>query len=394
MKDEARAIADRLVKEAYWHRGRATWLARPILGKDSSPALVPTLAPLGPSLYGGSAGVALFLWRLGEEPYRATALGAVRHAIHHADAEGPSRFGYHSGALGIAWVARELGFERDAQRIVRTLARKPDAPHHWDLTYGNAGAIPVLLRFPEGEKLARWMGDDLIASARREGDALCWPMPPAAGMQFPKPLAGISHGASGMALGLAHLYRASGDEKYREAALAAFRYERAAFDPATRNWADLRRANEPRPRFQNRWCHGAPGIGMARALAAPLLKEPALLDEIRVAREATLGTLRALLESPGEDLTLCCGMGGLVESLWAMDGNPDAARRVMEHQVARFGRDAQQAWPGFVEWPTMVASGAHPGLMQGVAGMGHLLLRLADPTLSTPLVPGSPKWGE
>lgn len=380
--DEARAIGDSLAERAFWHRGRCTWLARPILGNE--PQLVPTMAPLGPTLYGGSGGVALFLARLakasGEAAHREAAVGGLRHALHHSPLEGDRRFGFHGGALGVAWAAHEaaqlLGepdLARESRRILRALQHGRAAPVAHDLTYGSAGAIPTLLRLGEAD-LARELGDRMLADARRTGDALSWPF-----VGFPRDLAGFSHGASGMALAFAQLYRATGEERYHGAALAAFRHERVAFDG--QDWVDLRSAS---PRPQGRWCHGAPGIGMARALAAPLLKEPILVEELRVARAATARHAQRLLEAPGEDAALCCGFGGIVESLWAMDaalGAPDAlatARALGAHQAARFGVDAQRRWPAFVSWPTLVASGAHPGLMQGVAGIGNLYLRLAS----------------
>lgn len=423
--DEARAIGDDLVARAVWHRDRCSWLARPVLGKDGAPALVPTLAPLGPSVYGGTAGIGLFLARLAsftdDAQHKRVAAGALRHAAHHAILGGPgapggangasARFGYYGGALGIAWALHEAGerfadapLARESRRLVRALAHHRDEPRQHDLTYGAAGAIPTLLALarrgvPEAEPLARILGEGLLAAAEPSGDALSWPLPPVTGLSFPRHLAGMSHGASGIALGLAHLHHATGEARWRDAALAAFRYERAAFDPEARTWGDLRRPFGPdgRPRVQGRWCHGAPGIGMARALAAPILKEPALVDEMRVARAATAATLRALLENPGEDATLCCGLGGLVESLWAMDealGDAralDTARSAGAHQAARFGVEAQRRWPGFVAWPTMVQSGTHPGLMQGVAGIGHLHLRLHAGAAVPPLLaPPSP----
>lgn len=389
---EAVAIGDKLVADAMWHRDRCTWLARPPAGRETTlPA--PTLAPLGPTLYAGTAGVALFLGRLAavtrEAYHRATAVGALRHALRHAPLDGDARFGLHAGALGVAWVAHDLAarlqepaLASESRRVVRALAHEPDAPHHLDLTYGNAGAIPALLAMGH-DALARRLGDELLAAARPQAEGLAWPTPPMPGLAFARPLAGMSHGAAGIALALARLFAATGEARYHDAALAGFRYERVAFDPELQTWGDLRVPPTPegRLRVQGRWCHGAPGIGMARALAAPLLKAPILLDEARVARAATAATLRAILENPGEDATPCCGLGGVVDSLWILDdalgihGAASRARAVLLHEARLFGAEAQARWPGFALWPTPVPLGAHPSLMQGVAGIGHLLLR-------------------
>ena len=95
-----------------------------------------------------------------------------------------------------------------------------------------------------------------------------WPNP-ALGKQ---PLAGFSHGVAGIAYALLELAVATGDERYRTAALAALDYERALFDAVHQNWPDLRETQTLKTEtnsaqgsvFVTAWCHGAPGIGLSR----------------------------------------------------------------------------------------------------------------------------------
>ena len=67
------------------------------------------------------------------------------------------------------------------------------------------------------------------------------------------------------------LATATGDKRYREAADAALAYERAVYDPAARNWPDLRNAATSaggQAMFATFWCHGAPGGALARLRSA------------------------------------------------------------------------------------------------------------------------------
>ena len=82
----------------------------------------------------------------------------------------------------------------------------------------------------------------------------------------PRPLAGLSHGASGIGLALIETGVALGDDTLVDAGAAGFAYEEAVFDAATGNWPDFRPASPPGPGMAS-WCHGAPGIGPARLRA-------------------------------------------------------------------------------------------------------------------------------
>src|SRR6185436_6868740 len=82
-------------------------------------------------------------------------------------------------------------------------------------------------------------------------------------------LAGFAHGASGITWALAHLETATGEPMDREIE-GGLAYERSLYLNADGNWRDLRRwrvdAWKPGtpPPTSMAWCHGAPGIGLAR----------------------------------------------------------------------------------------------------------------------------------
>ena len=61
----------------------------------------------------------------------------------------------------------------------------------------------------------------------------------------PRPLAGLSHGAAGIALALVRAFSATGVSKYLQAARSAIDYERSIFLPVADNWLDLRGQGKP-----------------------------------------------------------------------------------------------------------------------------------------------------
>jgi lantibiotic modifying enzyme len=127
------------------------------------------------------------------------------------------------------------------------------------------------------------------------------------------PLAGISHGNAGIALSLLHLAAVTGDERYQQNALAALEYERSLFSAEKRNWPDLREtdvlpdaSSQEDLKYMLAWCHGAPGVGLARLASLQYRDDAAIRAEIDAAIQATLA------EGFGRNHSLCRGdMGNL-----------------------------------------------------------------------------------
>ncbi len=71
----------------------------------------------------------------------------------------------------------------------------------------------------------------------------------------------MSHGAAGFAYALAALAAASGRDAFAQAAAECIAFEDSSYDGAHKNWPDLRGSA---PAWPCQWCHGAPGIGLAR----------------------------------------------------------------------------------------------------------------------------------
>jgi len=370
--------ADALVARAIGAGGRTTWLGA-VLGAPGE------YRTGDPTLYDGSAGIALAAWpvaaALGRDDLADLALGAARHAVASQDGLGCGLF---DGRAGVGLAALELGAQAGDARLradgLATLRRVAGAAvGDADLIGGSAGIVLALLAAWRRTGDARLCeaavrhGEHLLAAAER----LPW------GWSWPPGLCGLAHGAAGVAWALGELAAATGDDRFPAGVDGARRFERSWFQPAENGWPDLRPETSPPggplvcPAL---WCHGATGIGLARLALFDLAPHPALAGEAAAALQAATAAATLALRHPAPDgLTLCHGLGGTVLLLLAAHrtlGEPehlDAARWVAARALDRLGPDP-------AVWPSGVPGGGFsPGLMTGLAGVMYALTRAADP---------------
>ena len=403
----ATQIGHALCASAYWHEDRCNWVGRTSReAPEPGMSLTPTVAALGPDLYSGTAGVALFLAALhalaGIDDAEPTARGAIRNAMSRSgDVPSAAASSFHSGMVGIAYASARVGQLLDdttliadgvelAHRAVSTTNRE----RLLDVISGNAGAIAPLLwlaRLPNGAGLdsaAMQLAVEIADAAIKDGNTWSWDNEHACGKGVgSKPLCGFGHGASGMGLALIESGVHSGRAEWIDGGLAAFRYEDQLYDDEHGNWPDLRElgvhVGEPRaPKrtsFMVAWCHGAAGIGLARLRALQLLPErrAELLLGVRRAIQVTAAALKALPEHA--DASPCHGRAGMAETLlYASEllGDQEYA-----DQVVKSWRRIVKRRTADTPWPCGVASGRNnPSLMLGYAGIGYALLRAHRPS--------------
>jgi type 2 lantibiotic biosynthesis protein LanM len=384
----ARVIGDRLEELAVRDKDNVTWIGlTPTITSQLS------LIPLGLDLYGGVAGVALFLAYLGavtkEERYTTLARSAVTTFLQQIQLGksflkligGFSGWGgviYTLTHLAVLWEQPELLTEAEA--VVEILPSAIEQDEQLDIIGGAAGCIISLVnlhRYAPSERIiqvARQCGERLLAQAQSMEQGIGWVIRHAG----TKPLAGFSHGASGIALALLEVAALTGETRFRTAALDAIAYERTLFAIQEENWRDLRdlevpgqAVSDPQAAFMTAWCHGAPGIGLARLRALQHLDDPEIRAEIDIALKTTLA------EGFGGNHSLCHGDLGNLELLLQASQTLDVPQWGVE--VERIATTIltsidQQGWRCGV--PLEVET---PGLMTGLAGIGYGLLRLAEP---------------
>jgi type 2 lantibiotic biosynthesis protein LanM len=384
----ARAVGDRLAALALRGQQAVCWI-----GLTLRHPRCWSLAPLGLDLYSGLPGVALFLAYLGavtgeDRPtaLAQAALSTLRRQMEQQRSALTSIGGfggwggliYTLAHLGTLWPEPDL--LREAEAVVPALPALIQQDEQLDVISGSAGCIGGLLALHRCAASSRTLaaatccGDRLLARARQVEGGIGWVIPGAGG----SPLAGFSHGAAGMAWALLELAAATGAERFRTAALAALAYERSVFCPATGNWPDLREPEPSAPSWEGRgpgfmtaWCHGAPGIGLARLQTLPYLDDATTRAEIRVALQTTLA------EGFGANHCLCHGdLGNLELPLQASEMLPSPALSPEVSRRAGTILDDIDRHGWLCGSPADIES---PGLMTGLAGIGYGLLRLAAP---------------
>lgn len=120
------------------------------------------------------------------------------------------------------------------------------------------------------------------------------------------------------------------------------------------------------------WCHGAPGIGLARLLSLQHLDDAAVREEIDTALKTTVA------QGFGGNHSLCHGdLGNLELLLQASEILDDPKWRHQVNRIAAMILESIDRHGWLCGIPLGVES---PGLMTGIAGIGYELLRLAEPT--------------
>lgn len=394
-----------LARSAIVHDGMAVWIGRrPAAGGAS-------WGTIGPSVYDGTAGLALGFAKYGHESGESWALDMARMAITHAldhveDVPGVSRNGYYSGRAGILHAALMLSrsgacddpkLVTKARDILAAIAANPVFPGY-DVVSGASGSVAGLALSVDavGEQaiaLAMEAATALRGSARGVRgwrDVRAWkPL----GLSGRLPLTGFSHGCSGVAWALLELWSTHPLDWLRELADAALRYEDRLFDGMDANWPDLRHYATWRsvrllaPPCQAVWCHGAGGIALARLRAHELTGEPAHLVSARAAISILSRQSRPMTDIDEASLSLCHGLAGNAQILSiAATRLADPSLHILTATLqARLAAGIRE----ILSRPR--ATGDEPGLMLGLAGGAMSLLTGSGPWHSAPLLP-SPLW--
>ncbi len=345
------------------------------------------ISEIGLALYGGITGVGLFLATVGalfDDAHAHTA--AERCAVRALDAlrrrqgiVGGGYVGRSSIAYGLLHIAMRL--ERDDIRdevlaLLPTLADGAPPDAFYDIVAGSAGWIGVLLAAhalrPDDALLAAAVvaGEHLVAT-RIVCDVGCgWPPRGASA-----PLTGFSHGAAGMGWALLRLGARANRDDLAAVGRDALAYEHALYSPALQAWPDLRdiaASDASRPVGSLAWCHGSPGIGLARVT----LPDAVLTESDAGDRDIAIAKLLASDQAPTD--SLCHGELGNIELLVS------AAQRFSRPQLAHAAqrratgslRRAQQRG----RWRCgAIPDEPLPGLMCGMSGIGYGLLRAYFP---------------
>lgn len=360
--DEADRINNLVSEYAIRRDSGAAWLG--LNWRPDSEIAQP--AVLGPDLYSGNCGIALFLAAHSRTRNCAesgslalAALTAIRADINGGNAARVARSLGIGGAAGlgsivyalcvIATLLDEPTLFTEAQRAADLIGDDLISEDtRFDVVGGAAGAVLGLLRLhrdstaPHALQRAISCGEHLLTGRPAEEGSI----------------AGISHGAAGFAYALQALADATGSGRFADEAQRWLSVEQQ----------HRRVARERQPQ----WCHGAAGTGLALmkiAGSAPqIVAQSDIDDALHVAEQ----------EWPDRVDTLCCGTLGNVEMLSAA-GRHDAALQRLSSVLHTKELRGEYRWSGG-------SSRFNAGLFRGLAGVGYTCLRLVDASLPSVLV--------
>ena len=327
-----------LSSKAFWHKDRCTWLALTpkTSAYDNDEAINLIYNTLGPDLYSGTSGIALFLAELysatGDSSMRSLSLGAIRQSVSGIDKiPADLNLGLYNGVIGVAfasaYIGKLLGEEqllKIAAQILNTVLARQQQIKIFDQIAGNAGAISALLILKDlldDHNLlafAKTLGDELVENAVCHDNYCSWTSP-----NFPKQqnLLGFSHGTAGIAYALIELFNATGEMNYKKIAGFAFNYEDYWYNKEKDNWPDFRgmkvSVNQKAKTFNFPvfWCHGAPGIAISRLMAHKIFKAENYKVEALTALKITEEWTSKMLDREQVNWCLCHGLSGNADIL-------------------------------------------------------------------------------
>lgn len=229
--------------------------------------------------------------------------------------------GFYTGKLGVLYFLEKCNYHLQLKLDLSELYRlnKDQPTHRFELLNGLCGEIISLIHLHDltGNKSIlmdlNLKVQELIEGIKIGKDGIFWDVAPLHSVS----LAGFSHGLSGIAFTLKQLANYFRNSSFNYLSNLALCEENALFREHLSNWIDLRKnmkdvkdkvlsTKEFPASYADTvaWCHGAPGIGMARI--SDLIKDD---DEyINVALEKTNHVINSNIKN---DFTLCHGLSGL-----------------------------------------------------------------------------------
>lgn len=428
-----RRLMERCVRTT---RGSAVWIGPQGYGTELNPLRI---VQLGPHLYDGTTGIALFFAALervlGTGEFRRASLDAVaplrRKLIDLAsdqDRSASSRVllgglmgvgSFIYGLLRIGELIEEPALLEEAHQVTNLITPERIVQDtSVRLQTGCAGAILSLLAL--GEKistpnqrgktplqLASECARHLLKSRVFLGDRIAaWPLSPGK-----PPLAGFSYGAAGICYSLLRLFDKTRDPELWEAAQQGLAFVSSLYSVKQKKWRDARIVFQSHyhPRkgtwkdwwasgsladleertsgsgvemedlFLDTWCHGTSGIALGYLGAIHINDSQEIRKVIHDAMEGIWpNAVPPEMVLDVDDL--CCGNFGCVELLLGMYDRFDDMRALEKaHEIVKGIRDLAQFRGAYRLSAARGTNNFAPSLFQGIAGIGYSLLRLAEP---------------
>ncbi|PAD23142.1 hypothetical protein CHH64_00565 [Terribacillus saccharophilus] len=373
-------IGENLLKDAIWgHDNKTvTWLG---MGMNEDEKLQYKVMDIG--LYNGSLGMALFFAYLGKESRDERFTKIAKACVNTALSEDLlKKHGYISAFSGygsVVYVLNQLSsiwkdesLNEVSKKYINKIAEHINGNKNYDLLNGLAGTLIVCLDFytstsyKKALEIAIRCGDSLISNASKMREGVAWPITATS-----TPLAGLSHGNTGISLALLKLYDHTKKSEYLECALAGIEYENSLYVPKKNNWMDLRVVKDKEnPEFSAYWCNGAPGIGIGRLYMLDYYESDSVKEDLKRCLDQTLAT-----GFNNTNYSLCHGDFGNLELILntAIKANDKALYNEsykIASNILEYVREDNNHWKCGIPGGQQT-----PNFMVGMSGIGYSLLR-------------------
>lgn len=187
--------------------------------------------------------------------------------------------------------------------------------------------------------------------------------------KFQKPLTGLGHGLSGVALALAAAYRFLPKNEYLQGALDALKYEEHCYNEKY-GWPDLR---DDYSGYMSGICSGAPGVGIARLAMKGIAPELDKYLECDISN-----AVRHSVESfPLNKDDLCCGNCSGIDFLISV-GRQCNNSKILSDAGKKLSWIIMQKRKNGI-YSSVTGTNPEPtGFFDGICGIGYELLRWCD----------------
>ncbi len=332
--ETAEFLGAKLTRDAIWADNRCNWFGWPVTELRAGKP-IPAYRMCGPDFQNGTSGIAFFLAHLysatGENLFRMTAESAMRHAFSRLDDVDPGKhLSFQTGLVGIAYallaLARTCEIEKFNSIAFFILEEICEDDSQLETAEVDSEAISALLGIYRDHPK-----DFILQTALALGEKVI-----------------KSEAASPTAL--LDLFQRTGNERFRHKA-----EEQLAGDIA------------------------------GNLCAADVLKDHCYVEQARSGLDDLIHNLDNSFFSPQLDFSLGAGLAAQADVLIE-------ARRVLNDvsyfsaavRIAKFGMDRYRK--DNLPWPCASPEKAEtPGLMNGLAGIGYMYLRVFDSVRSPSL---------
>jgi len=325
-------------------------------------------------LYSGVSGIALFFIYLTDVTNRSDFLQTTKETLSTLRAQLDRKETSEMTAAGYTGYFSYLYTLSHASKIIdkpsllddcrdfKTMRVLMNEENSIDIVNGKAGAALVLLNLYQEThnerylQLAQLCGDVIVNTLKSESPGST--NSSRSNINLPP---GFSHGLAGLSLTLARIRKQSGKPGFSTWARRAISWEREIFDPENGAWNHRRVA----------WCHGSPGIALARSLASNVACDTVAEDEIN------RGISDILSKTHYKNPALCHGTLGNADILLSIGRRKKDPALIEQGKALALQIAKRTDWKG--KDKSLPRYSLTPGLMNGIAGVGYGLLRCALP---------------